>query len=71
MCGLLYGGGLERKFGTDESAFNEIFMESSPAQLREVLAEYRKVSSYDLARAVEVCCFDFFLLLDCFLIVLP
>ena len=43
----------EKCIGTDESAFNRIFMTSSPAQLRAVLAEYRKISDYDLTRVVE------------------
>lgn len=43
----------EKKIGTDESAFNRIFMTSSKAQINAILAEYRKISGYDLERVIE------------------
>jgi annexin A7/11 len=43
----------EKCIGTDESAFNRIFMTSNKAHLAAVLAEYRKISDYDLIRVIE------------------
>lgn len=43
----------EGRWGTDESAFNKVFMLSSNAQLRAVFEEYRKISDNDIFKAVE------------------
>jgi len=48
----LYDAG-EKKWGTDESEFNRIFMTCSMAQLKATAEAYKSVSEYSLVRAVE------------------
>lgn len=49
----LFEAGEGKFFGTDESAFNRVFMTSSRAQLQAVFKAYRKISGYDIYRQVE------------------
>eukprot|EP00054_Salpingoeca_dolichothecata_P008123 m.46423 g.46423 ORF g.46423 m.46423 type:complete len:336 (+) comp17521_c1_seq1:40-1047(+) len=49
---LLYKSG-EKRFGTDESVFNRIFMSSSPKHLCAIAAAYRELSPNDLHHAIE------------------
>lgn len=48
----LYKAG-EKRWGTDESKFNEILVTRSFPQLRAVFAEYGKISQYDIIRTIE------------------
>jgi annexin A7/11 len=48
----LYSAG-EKKWGTDESKFNQILMLRSFPQLRATFAEYRIVSQYDIAKTID------------------
>jgi len=43
----------EKKWGTDESEFNRIFMTAGNAQIRAICDEYRKISDYDIVRVIE------------------
>ncbi|EGD79818.1 annexin A7 [Salpingoeca rosetta] len=48
----LYKAG-EKRWGTDESKFNQIIALRSYPQLRATFQEYRKISSYDIVRSIE------------------
>jgi annexin A7/11 len=48
----LYSAG-EKRWGTDESKFNQILALRSYDQLRATFEEYRKVSKYDIVRSIE------------------
>ena len=43
----------EKKLGTDEETFNVILVTQSPAQLQAIMAEYEKLSSKGLIKAIE------------------
>jgi annexin A7/11 len=43
----------EKRWGTDESEFNRVLVNSSAEQLAMVCEKYREISSYDLRRAIE------------------
>lgn len=48
----LYQAG-EKRWGTDEGAFNATMVATNPAQLQLVFAEYQKVSGHDVEQAVK------------------
>ena len=48
----LYKAG-EKRWGTDESKFNQVIALRSYPQLRATFNEYRKISSYDIVRSIE------------------